>query len=361
MLPPNIALMQDQLRELSAQLSRATKSLSDEWFQSRGIQVYSKDLFWLLNHNQHENKNHWNILCNGLVYTREGFTASVPPVKFNSINSREVNVNLHTSDLVQKVGGEMITAFFPWGNTDHPCLNTKTQCSYATGDMADMKEAKKVIRELKYRKSDSDYCFTFHYDGRDLFLVAGRHVESLLEHEETELDEIGKRLGCMRPMRFPLTKGWVSATELMNQYDEDFIIRDRKTGERAHVMMPITIKRPKLLETGLYKHLLPYWLAGQTKALVRVYPEFKEKMARVDEALLKVKRQVKIAGENWSTIGNNRPGLVEALRESHEPFWSHRLILRMLGMHPERWDNCIDDYFKKLTPKGIIDILGLVD
>jgi len=359
-------MLPHQLREIAAQLSRSVKSNSDNWFQERGIDIHNKDMFWILDQKTQANKNPWNSICNGLVYTKEQFLISVPPTKFYNFSDQNAVINLHDSDLLQKVDGEMFVAIFPWSNHEHPCIHTRTKISYVTGDMGEgtpLYAGRKAIRERTYKKSDTDYGYTFQYDGRDLFLVAGRHIGSLFEHSEEELDSIAKRLGCMRPLRYPCQKGWLTVERILKEFDESFFVRDRNTGDRAHVMLPIAIKRPKLLISGKYKYLLPYWLNGEYKSLLNSYPLFRERYAVVDDTLLKIKTRMKKAAEHWcrSLSAPNKAAIAAALNESQEPYWAKRIILRLVDIHQERWDESITEYFRRLTPKALIEIMGLID
>ncbi len=368
MIPNNIAMLPHQIAEITAQLSRAIRAADDHWFVDRGIDVFNKELFWLLNQKEQDTQNHWNKLCNGMVFLKDLRLVSLPPVKLYSF--KEGQIDLPNCDLVQKVDGEMFVAFFPWENFDHPCVNTRTKISYVIGDMDNKTPAydgRVAVNSIKFKRSDSRFSYTFQFDGRELFLIAGRDLENLSEHSEAELDELADRFKCQRPMTFKCSGGWKTIAELLKVYDEAFLVRDCTTGDRAHVSLPINIKRPKLVESGKYKHLLSYWMAGEGHALLKIYPQFRQKFIEVDKKMLEIKVRMRYRAEYWLARFPELDGdalkaaVAAAITDSDEPYWGRRIILKLVTINSERWGDTVDDYFRRLTPKGIIDIMGLED
>lgn len=349
MVPPNIALLADQIKEIGAQLQLGRQ----EWFKRRGIFVKAADRHYILN--AEGEINYWNIICNHITYNDQGFLVSCPPLKI--ANLENARVNLRNSILVEKIAGPMVSLCWPGGIEFAYC-----QTEGRITPLCDNDAIKKVFSRIKMDlllRHNLGFSLTFNIADNEPFLVAGRCLRNLDEHSEDELDILAQRIGCNRPIRFSCPDGWVDVAKILRSHQENFIVRDIETGERAHVKLKID--RPKLLATCQYKYLLPYWQTRNHMAVIKEFPAARIKFHNIDAATLNVVMDVKEIAIKWKEFRLSRQGLMESLRVSDVPQWCHRIIMALQYLPVEAWAERIEEHIRKMTPKQLFEILKLDD
>ena len=368
MLPPYLAMLDAQISEIAAQL--LARNLA--WFTKRDIEVIEPFGFWLLR--GHGANNPWNMLCNGLLFDTRGKLISMPPVKLYNLNEPGVVVaNLKTTDLLEKVTGQMVCVCFPSANPTMPLAHTDRSIAgwgsplwYIDPKEEPLKTLMPRLLHITYSRAyklmagnPSACTMTFQYKNNDLYLVQGRHLRSLFENCEDELDGTAAKLDVLRPLRFPCTNGWDTICSALREHTETFLVRDTTTGERANVY--IKVARPKLVATARLKYLVPYWVAGEQQQIILQFPQTAEAFARLQKAATDRRFAIKVATRRFAQSRLNKKDLAEALRTSTVPTWMHKFVLVLHNKPFVEWDDIIMRGLKKLPAKKMLRVLLLKD
>lgn len=373
MFHPNIAMLGDQMSELCEQLKLAFLTENDEWFSKRQITIYDRGSFNILN--KGKERNHWNQLCNGTVFKKCGkpncskedmhfALVSMPVVSVPKLSAPGFPpINYENVDLVEKLGGVATNVFFPFSYPDKfNIVHTTTGISTIEADFAEDTPLFKVrndIGKLKFNQSDKGISYGFQALEDGIYLVSGRDMSNLFEHSEEELDLIAKRLEAKRPLKFKCS-GWKSIKDVVESHSEVFIIRDRRSGDRANLYLELN--RPKRLASCKYKRLIPEWANDNQRQVIAQIPETKEKFIEIDIAAAKVKSRLRNLAFNWVELNLKDKSLSDSLQRSKiVPSWGRKIITRMLKYHPERWDDLMTEWLKKMPSKQLMDVLEVKD
>jgi hypothetical protein len=240
--------------------------------------------------------------------------------------------------------------------------NTKTAISTYESDSvlgSELRKAKAKAKKLNIRKDtlSADICLTFKVRDEDLYLVHGLNLRTYYEYTEDQLDVVAQRIQCMRPLKFICKDGWRDVSEILKTHRETFLLRDRKTGERGTVSLKLS--RPKLLETGKYKYLLPYWQSDTQWQVTAEFPAMRKHFDYIDDRAKEVVAKTITVGEPWATVNMPKLEMFESMKRSNVPGWMFKLIAGMATRHKERWPDYVLESIKKMTYKQIICVLGL--
>jgi hypothetical protein len=349
MIPPNIAILPEQMKELGAQLALRNWS----WFERRDIECMDRGgIYWLLRKKPGP-RNHWNILCNGTVYTKNGTLVSLPPIKLYDLN--EAHINIKDADLIQKIKGEMVCVFWEFNSFGLPCFHSDHDLDMESEAVTRIKAAV----DFNYLKHDPNYTLTFVVD-EYVNLVHARHIKSLREYAEHELDSMADELLVERPYWFPV-KSMVAIKEAIRENpDMNFLLRDVQTGERANFILNI-LRREKLVAQGRWKHLVPYWLDKCRELVIDRFPFMEGKFIEIDDRVRERLVYIRHAGDIWRQMNLPKREFYSRLSESREPAWAKPFIINIHDKPPEKWDEICLEGFHKMTSKMFISTLSLVD
>lgn len=356
MYPPNIAMLGHQLREIGSQL---TLMGNRDWFTKRGIELWDKSHYWMLQKDAYAEKNHWNILCNGTLFGKGGTLFSHGPIKLYDINHKYQRLNISQSDIIEKIGGHMLCVCWPYGNESW--VHTAHELSCYDYDMTSGSNLKylrdTLIRQvdLSSIKDKINSTYTFHILNGHVFLVHATDIVTHCEANEDELDAIAKRIYANRPMRQPCNDGWKTIYNVLDdKKDTRYIIRDRTTGERFDCN-----SYPKC--TASWKRLVPYWRHNEHIAFMERFPETKERYIEFEEKLNKTITSIKEATKRWFFLNIPPKDLLNRLDESDEPRWMLRFILSLCHTAVDEWDRRLHHEFTRLEVSKLIKILDLKD
>lgn len=372
MHPTNIVLLNDQITELGAQLRKVNNTF---WFTKRGISLSDEEEFYLLNKVPGAEKNHWNILCNGTIFSRQGLLYSLPPVKLYDIKHEHRQlpvIDYADCDFVQKISGHMICLCYPWNNL-YPWYHSSTGVSLDKTDVSGilLKAKAKIEKEI-----DLDYIsriavakrtLTFQYNDGELFLVHGRLLRGYYEeYSEDELDILASSINAHRPTRIPCVN-YTTALDLLKRYKDDlWILRDRKTGLRALASPPDNPRlKPKLIakaaKIGVFewKRLVPYWLADEHKQIIRKHPETEQKFAVLESKVNQQIDQLLFWAKKWSVLNLPAEGLAESIKLSNVPRWAVRIIISLCKVDQGGWRKTAVEEIRKITAKTFIKAMEL--
>lgn len=361
MLPPNVAILKDQIEEMNVQLQIAENKRDFSWFVNRGINIHERGVYRLLNWIAGTPTNHWNILCRGTVFRRAYMAdnrrvLSLPVPHLYGLNTKGCCITYAGSDLIQKVQGYTMCLFWPLPSIEVTHTDTKISTDPRDVD-TEFATSRGHLKKLTFSPMDRNSCFTFKITPEGVvYLVAGRDLPSLWEFSENELTLTAARIGAQRPLSIEC-RGMETIKKALSNHKDIFIIRDRVTGERANVFMPVP--RPKKVMNGRYKNLLPFWQRDEYAHIIAQYPETKEKYIVLEQKSLKLKEQLRAIAATWYTRKLSTKGIRDSLRVSSVPSWQHKIISRLMKFHPERWDGIIDKWMKGMPPKQLMKVMGL--
>jgi hypothetical protein len=358
MISPHLALLDAQIKEIGEQL----RQQKWQWFQNRNINVLDKDLFWLLNKVDNYPTNQWNLLCNGLLYTKGGKLVSFPLMNFYNFSSSNVIIDLRSCDLIEEIGGQTVCVFWPFKSYNVYGYHSTDKVSTYEPDRNFFSNSIKLLNKVNFGifQHETEYTLTFKHYKDELFFIAGRKLNNLFEYSEPELDIMATKMRISRPLRFHCTKGWETASQCLKTREERFIVRERTTGERATISLPLSCSRPKLLESCKYKQLLPYWQTDRNE-IIRRYPATKEKFESIDKAFGLMVKDIKFSLVKWRTLNIPKKNLYEAVHASDEPKWKHSIILALHDEDEKKWESMIHNRLLCINTKTLMELLNLKD
>lgn len=374
MIPPSRILLKEQIQEITEQLVLVSKG-NTRWFDKRGIEINSKGMTSILNIKPGAELNHWNDLTNGLIINHFGSTLSFPFVHFYHWGEKPVTVNFQNCDLVEKLDGKIICVCFPQKSIIKPCWHTKTNISDYDYSDDTLQLADPLINKIKFNYGDVDYTYMFEmvngnsltkYDPikHGLYLIGGRHLPTMSECSEDELDKSATRMNVLQPDKWSIN-GWSDAYKIMRDIKdcEGFIARDKTTGERVIIEKQYSITR-QLKYT--YKRLLPIYLSGDRDDYENRYPETKGKFDLIERSINDRVNAVIKTSSKWrnSTETYNRREIIEFIHAAANiPTWMNRIIMRLIYEKDDDLSmrRIAREEIYNISHSNLKDILGLKD
>lgn len=310
-------------------------SNNHQWFVDNDIVYKDKGDYWVLNYHKIADKNEYNMLTRGLVVHKTGKLVSIPFFRFlNFGESKAAKIDFNNSEVVEKLDGSMVGVCFPSGDVNQPVWHFRNLLSESKQDREFvikgfvhneeallLNEVKVYLDQINFPKEWTDYTLIFEFISRcnavitrytpeqyGLYLIGARHIPSLNEMTEDELDTLAKNLKIRRPRRWNAN----SYEEIMAEMNklpkekvyEGFIIRDRVTGERNKIKNEDYVKRHRLLDRLSYKNLLPLWFDGEHEEILTYFPKTEEIFNKIEKIVLSFTKEAVDALFYWQ----NREG-----------------------------------------------------
>jgi hypothetical protein len=184
------------------------------WFEQNDIVVKTKGEYWVLNYHKIADKNEYNMLTRGLVVGPKGII-SFPFARFlNYGEPKAANVDFNNADVMEKLDGSMVGVCFPSGDVNKPVWHFRNLLStyqqdrdfvikgFVHNEEAQLLDEVKVyLDQITFPKELVDYTLIFEFISRcnavvtryepeqyGLYLIGARHLPSLKEMDENELD-----------------------------------------------------------------------------------------------------------------------------------------------------------------------------
>lgn len=385
MIPHNIALLREQVSEIGRQLIQSAHGI-ESWFKKWNIHVENKISCWVLSTKPGAEINHWNRLTNGMVIDRNGSCWSFPFMHFYNLGEKNApNVNMHVSDVIEKIDGHAVCACFPARDASHPMWHNDVCIDCSPFDNGRKESVVlnfiKSINKVRFTVFDLDYTYMFQLINEDaptqytkekygLYLVGGRRLTDFNEYDEKELDQIANRFQVMRPGRWTTHSGWEGIQPILEKNDlPGFLLRERNDGLRIKLERKRCLDRKeseerskKLNKKTKYKRLLPEYQEGKAAEVISKYPESKDKFDKIETSLTDRIKFVIQRVEHWkmSTPHMTRRDIVEALRTSDEPSWARNFIIKLI-YEEEPLEPLIRNDLLRITHGHLRRILGLRD
>lgn len=364
---PDKELFSAQVQEICSQLKIACDLENTSWFYQRGIDVLNKGAFWLLDRQSQRELNQWNRLCNGLLIRKNRYeVSSMPITNLYGTNNEECLVSYEKCDLITKIGGRMVCAFWPFESvaTMIACHSNRA-ISTIDSDDTELIAAEKIIKKINFQQSDTKYNFIFQFQEGKIYLVGARQ-KNLWEFTEIELTKAAQRLNAFsndkyfiyRPETYRIY-GYKAITRKVKEHNSQLIIRDSQTGERAKVYIDIPDK--KKIEKNRFKNLITYWKNGKHSQIISQYPATKGKFNEIELAFFATKEKILTLASKWDKLNLTSLGLIQSMEVSGAPKWSYKIIQRLTNFNKERWGDLIYDWMHGMNPKQIMEILELND
>jgi len=304
--------MHDKLRLIVDNLRLGNR----EWFLANCIVAKDKGDYWMLNYHKIADKNEYNVLTRGLVVGKDGTLASIPFFRFfNYGEPLAAKVDFSNADVMEKLDGSMVGVFFPEKDVTKPVWHFRSLISASKQDRDFvikgfvhneeaplLNEVEPYLNQITFTEDLKDYTLIFEFVSRcnavvtryepeqyGLYLIGARHLPTLHELSEDELDALGARLKIRRPRRWD-ADSYEEVLAAMAKFPKDkvyegFIIRDRKTGQRIKIKNEDYLKRHRLLDKLSYKNLVPLWFGGEQDEILSYFPKTKEIFDKIEEAV----------------------------------------------------------------------------
>lgn len=304
--------MHDKLRMIVDNLRLGNK----EWLVDNYIVAKDKGDYWMLNYHKIADKNEYNVLTRGLVVAKDGTLASVPFFRFfNYGEPQAAKVDFTDADVMEKLDGSMVGVFFPEKDVTKPVWHFRSLISASKQDRDFvikgfvhneeaplLNEVEPYLNQIKFTDDLKSCTLIFEFVSRcnavvtryepeqyGLYLIGARHIPSLHEFSEDELDDLAERIKVRRPRRWNANSYDQVLAEMAKfpkeKVYEGFIIRDRKTGQRIKIKNEDYLKRHRLLDKLSYKNLVPLWFAGEQDEILSYFPKTKEIFNKIEEAV----------------------------------------------------------------------------
>lgn len=174
------------------------------------------------------------------------------------------------------------------------------------------------------------------------------------------MDSLSENLYSDRPYWRHLYNKSDLAKIYRDKRGKQFIIRDERTGERVNVFKKL-FKTPKLLPSGRWKYLIPYWIRGLQHQVIRDYPETEERFYKLSELIKDRCTYLEHKLHTWTAMGYDKKDLPSELSTSSEAEWAKPFILKLYNVDPTKWERAMVDEFKKMSPKSLMSFLCLKD
>jgi hypothetical protein len=289
----------DKLRFIADNLTLG----NHEWFLAHGIVAKNKGDYWVLNYQQFADKNEYNVLTRGLVIARDGTIASCPFFRFfNYGEPHAARVDFDNADVLEKLDGSLVGVFFPEGDVTQPVWHFRSLISAYARDRGFaikgfvlneaetplLMEVEPFLNHVRFSDDLKDHSLVFEFISRanavitryephqhGLYLIGARHLTTLRELSEDELDELAKRLTLRRPRRWR-ANSYEEVRAMMAHFPQDyegFVIRDRSSGERIKIKSEDYLRRHRLLTKLNYRSLVPVWLQGERGEIEAYFPQ----------------------------------------------------------------------------------------
>ena len=378
------------------------KLIADDkrWFIDNLIIVGDKGPYWILNYQQ-GGRNEFNQLVRGMVVAKPpanfhgdllSLIKSFPFIRFyNQGEGDAAHVDFSNAEMLEKMDGTMVGAFFPTGDPTKPEFHTRKMMSTHEPDVSRQmttfqgKDAKFLptirpyVDQLKFTQKDVDYTYVFEFlheisyvltkyqpHQYGLYLLGARNIKTHQEMNEDELDQTAKRLGANRPRRFVLgnktsqpdpmfgaeRSGAKIAThaEIEKMFQdaaaetpdfEGFVFRDKQSGNRVKVKDPKYVEKHHLLDSLSYKRLIPLLLKGEEEEIVAYFPQAKERIEEIKTAYNKYLNNVVDTVQAWQRSG----------------FVGKELALRIFGPESSAMDKFTKNMSKKFNDVRDVDAI----
>lgn len=332
-----------------------------EWFAHENIVVGDKNLFWMLNYNQFNNRfdksrtiNEYNSLLRGMVVAKPTTGWEDDPLHliksfpftrfFNQNQSHAAEINFSNADMLEKLDGTFVCTFFPNGNPNDPYWQTRQMLSIADQHKS-MRAFNGIVykfipligvdvKKLSFEPSDVDITYMFEWihhasqvvtqypeEAFGLYLIGARRLSNHKELSEDELDAAAEKLGVRRCRRWDTTDSHDEILAMMKKSlknPEGFVFRDRETGKRIKVKDPDYVARHHVIDMGNFRSLAPLFLKGETDEVVAHFPHAGPRVTRIEAQYEKFIAEATEKVATWLDIGFARHELAEIIKDEGE-------------------------------------------
>lgn len=377
--------MQDKLDVIVNKL----QANQEDWFLENGITVKSKDGYWVLNYNQFAPKNQYNILTRGLVIHKDGYIASCPFFRFfNYGEPTAASVNFNESSVIEKLDGSLVGVFFPDGDTENPAWHFRNLLSAHQQDrdfaikgfvlseeVPLLMEVAPYLDKIEFGKVWTDFTLIFEFISRanavitkyeeeqyGLYLIGARHLPTLREFSEDDLDHAAKILKVRRPRRWNASS-YEEVLEMMSGFPKDyegFVIRDNVTGDRIKIKSEDYLKRHRLLTKLNYKNLIPLYFLGERGEIEALFPQTKQIFDEVENCYNNFVKKVYDVLMHWQSKNVSRKEVALGI-VGKEPREVCAIVFKMLETVKSGQEAAVGEAVRNMRVESLIEAWKLKD
>jgi hypothetical protein len=376
--------MQEKLTLIAENLKKSDA----KWFEEQGIIVKEKGDFWILNYHQFATKTPYNVLTRGLVIHKDGRVVSCPFFRFfNYGEPTAANVDFSNSDIMEKLDGSLVVVCFPERDMINPVWHFRSLISTHQKDVdfaikGFLGETKypllmsvyPYIKQIKFPRELEEYSLMFEFISRanalitryepeqyGLYLIGARHLPSLNELTEVQLDDLAGHLGIRRPRRWN-ADSYDEVLAMMANFAKDyegFVVRDRKTGERIKIKSKDYVERHHLLSSLSYTRLIPRYFEGERGEIEAYIPQSKAIFDKIEEANNNFTKKVLDVLLHWQSKDISRKEVALGI-VGKEPRHVCSVVFKLLDVKSDQ-EVAIKKIIKEMHPPTLIEAWGLKD
>lgn len=375
--------MQDKLDTIIQNL----KNQNHNWFLDNGIIVKDKNDYWVLNYIQYADKNPFNILTRGLVIHKSGKIASCPFFRFfNFGESHAAKIDFANADIMEKLDGSLVGVFFP-ENVKNPIWHFRSLLSAHEKDRDFaikgfvlneetplLMEVYPYLKEIEFKNDLKEYSLMFEFICKantvvtqyepsqyGLYLIGARHLPTLYELTESELDNLASNLEIRRPKRWNASS-YEEIIKMMEEFPkekvyEGFVIRDRITGLRNKIKNEDYLKRHRLLTKLNYKNLIPLYFDGERGEIEAYFPQSKEIFDKIEKCYTNMAAKVLEVLLLWQNKNVSRKEVALGI-VGKESKYICNLVFKLLEVKQEQ-KFAINELIRKIPVPALIEAWNL--
>lgn len=383
--------MRERLLESKTKLDVIINHLKNQnhnWFLDNGIIVKDKGNYWVLNYVQYADKNPYNVLTRGLVVHKSGRIASCPFFRFfNYGEPTAAAIDFANADILEKLDGSLVGVFFPEG-VDSPFWHFRSLLSAHQKDREFaikgfvfneesplLMEVYPYLKSIEFKEDLKEYSLMFEFISRanavvtkydpdqyGLYLIGARHLPTLSELTELELDELARTLGIRRPKRWDASS-YEEVIRMMEEFPkekvyEGFVIRDRITGERNKIKNEDYLKRHRLLTKLNYKNLIPLYFDGERGEIEAYFPQSKEIFDKIETAYTNMVKEALKVLLFWQDKKVSRKEVALGII-GKESSYICSIVFKLLEHVKDGHESAIREFVRKMAVSTLIEAWNL--
>lgn len=360
------------------------KNQNQNWFIDNGIIVKDKSDYWILNYVQYADKNPYNVLTRGLVIHKTGRIASCPFFRFfNYGEPTAATIDFNNAEIIEKLDGSLVGTFFPeddmtpvWHfrsllSAHHKDREFTIKGFVLNEEFPLLMEVHPYLKDIEFHKELKDYSLMFEfissanavitrYDKEEygLYLIGARHLPTLYELTENELDELAKTLEVRRPKRWDACS-YEEIVKMMDDFPkekvcEGFIIRDKITGERNKIKSEDYLKRHRLLTKLNYKNLIPLYFEGERGEIEAYFPHSKVVFDEIEKHYLDMVEKVLQVLLFWQNKNVTRKEVALGIVGKESPYVCG-VVFKLLETVKEKHESAVKESIRKMNVATLIE------
>ena len=356
-----------------------------DWLEEKDINPARKGGYRVCDYGK-ESVNEFNSLCRGLILKdQKQFTdpleliRSFPFIRFfNHAEPFAHPINFENSTLIEKLDGGLFSIFF---ENDEQIYHTRKMLSITDFDHAlesfmdghsykILRIFEGYIQQLNFNEEDKNFTYMFelihkstgvltlyHPEEFGVYLVGGRNLRTFKELTELELDEVAKRIGSFRPLKWDshgdldYVFQFLKEASKQRELFEGFIVRDNETGERVKVKTQNYVDLHHHID-GSTRSIAQRIFSGEINECLAYFPVIKHKVERIQIRHDKIVAQtVQTVEKFYQTEFNSKFDMYETLQKTNFSALEKEIAISNFGksLNGEKLQKLVEEHLKNLA------------